>query len=431
MIIAIALPAWPEGGRATDLLTAVLAIAPRVTAGPSERLLWIDGRGLDAAALAADVVALCQRMIEQPSSPPRAGVATVPIVAAIAARQTLQEVMVIPPGRERRYLAALPLAVLTPPPALVRALGSVGLSRCGELAALEREAVEVRFGAEGVACWRLARADDRRLLFRQPPRERHVSSLDWTDFSTPDLEQLVFVIHAMLGTVCDQLAGEGLGATRLSVELTLEGGGRLHRTIGSSRPTRQRLTWLRLIRRDFERVTLPDRVSGVALYVEATAPPQVRQGDLFDHGFASAEAADAALARILDLQADALVRPIRSEHPLPECRVRWVADLPAADGGRSTALPDRPMLHLRLPPAPAPIRVTTRLLRDGVVPLSYRDDDHSYQVMRATLPSRVAVEGIAGTTVHEYHQILRDDGAPVLLCYDEIAATWRLAGWWQ
>ena len=45
------------------------------------------------------------------------------------------------------------------------------------------------------------------------------------------------------------------------------------------------------MRRALERITLPDRVTGVAVQVDTVGAPAVRQGDLFDLGYASAEAA--------------------------------------------------------------------------------------------------------------------------------------------
>ena len=79
-------------------------------------------------------------------------------------------ISVVAPGTDRAFVALFPIDVLDPPPRLVPLLFGIGVATCGELAVLEREAVEVRLGAEGVALWRLARADDRRREAFFPPR---------------------------------------------------------------------------------------------------------------------------------------------------------------------------------------------------------------------------------------------------------------------
>ena len=47
-----------------------------------------------------------------------------------------------------------------------------------------------------------------------------------------------------------------------------------------------------------ERLTVPDAVAGLALEVDGSEPARAVQGDLFDSGFATAGAVEAALARI-------------------------------------------------------------------------------------------------------------------------------------
>ncbi len=429
MLIALSIAEWPAGALATDLLTTLLATAPRAAVSPSSRIAWLDGRGLDATALAEKAAHACASLLG--TRPPRAAIAAVPIVAKVAVERSLMPITVIPAGIERSWLAPQPLAVLSPPPPLPALFIGTGLHRCGELAALDRDTVEVNFGREGLHCWLLARADDRRLLFRPPPRERFSTSIDWTEFSTTSLDQLVFVLNAMLGTVSEHLEGEGLGATKLLVSLALEGGGRIEREIGSPRSTAQRTTWLRLIRRQLEKINLPDRVAGLSLEVAATAPPKVRQGDLFDRGFASAHAAEAAVARVLALQSDAIVRAVRSNHPLPERRLRWVADLPEMGSNADHPPPSTvPSLQFRLLPTPREVEVTEREERGITIPTEYRDNGTRYSVTPAGAPQQVSAPQADPPFDRCYHQVSRSDGTPVLLCRDGTAQRWYLAGGW-
>lgn len=429
MLIALSIPHWPSGPLATDLLATLMATAPRAAISPAEEIAWLDGRGLDAVTLAEKTVNACTSLLG--GDPPRAAIARVPIVAAVAVRRSLLPVTMIPAGIERDWLAPQPLAVLSPPPPLPALFLGTGIHRCGELAALDRDTVEVNFGRDGLHCWRLARADDRRLLFRPPPRERFATSLEWTEFSTTDLDQLVFVINAMLGTIAEHLDGQGLGATKLLLSLGLEGGGRIEKEIGSPRSTAQRATWLRLIRRQLEKISLPDRVAGVSLEIAATAPPKVRQGNLFDRSFASAHAAEAAIARVMALQSDAIVRAVRSDHPLPEKQLRWVADLPEITGRADhPELPLTPSLQFQLLPTPREVEVTERNERGTLIPIEYRDNGTRYAVTPAAAPQELSALHSDPLFSRSYHQMSRPDGTPVLLWRDGAAQRWYLAGWW-
>src|SRR5690606_20021244 len=101
-------------------------------------------------------------------------------------------VWVVEAGREREFMARLPLSWLEPEPRLAVLFAGVGLERVGDLAVLSREAVEVRFGAEAVGLWCLARADDCRRLFGPIPPERPHASIDFVDYVVTDPERLIF-----------------------------------------------------------------------------------------------------------------------------------------------------------------------------------------------------------------------------------------------
>ncbi|HEX9106213.1 MAG TPA: hypothetical protein VF832_03275, partial [Longimicrobiales bacterium] len=172
-------------------------------------------------------------------------------------------VLLVPPGQERSFLAPLPLAVLDAEgadPHVLELLAGVGVETCGALAALEREGVEVRFGAEGLRLWRLARGDDPRLLFQATPPERPQASLDFVDYVVTDPERLAFTVNALLGSICDGLRERGEHARRLHLVLELAGGGRWEQGLRPGRATASRAVWLRLARMALDRTTLPDAV---------------------------------------------------------------------------------------------------------------------------------------------------------------------------
>jgi hypothetical protein len=81
-------------------------------------------------------------------------------------------------------------------------------------------------------------------------------------------------------------------------------------------------------------------VVGVAVEVESTEAAAALQGDLFDVGFATASAVEAAVARLLEDQGEVIREPAASGHPLAEQRGDyrlWVYAKPRACSGRIVA----------------------------------------------------------------------------------------------
>ncbi|HET8625319.1 MAG TPA: hypothetical protein VFM14_17300, partial [Gemmatimonadales bacterium] len=194
---------------AAELGALLLTHAPRVRVdGPT---IWADARGLLACSLADALLALlrAQRCVA-----PRAGVSHVAVAARVASCFGNPDVPIleVPSGAERDFLAPFPIQVLDPPSDVASLLDGVGIERCGELADLTREDVEVRFGPNAVALWRLARADDGRLLFGPAPRPLPHAALEWTDYELRDTERLLFVINRLAGNVTGALRELGQGA---------------------------------------------------------------------------------------------------------------------------------------------------------------------------------------------------------------------------
>ena len=449
--VALLIPDWPTGAAANDLLAQLLSVAPRAAITPDKGLAWLDARGLDPAAL---VERARDALAEIGVTDVRAGAARVPIVAEIiahtsagsntrsgglwfASEPTPASGVSLPVLAERTYLAPLQLDVLKPASKLMSMFASVGLVNCGDLARLTRESVEVRFGRDGLTLWKLARADDPRPIFSARPRELPTASLDWTEFSTTDLEQLVFVLHSLLKTVCDAIAIDGVGARSLTLTLSLEDRTTIVQAVGAARSTAQRTTWLRLMRRALERITLPDRVTGIAVQVDAVGAPAVRQGDLFDLGFASAHAAESAVAHVLDLQGDAVVAAIHGANPLPERRAKWVVDELAEQrnesGQRLKPLlgAATPTLHPMLFPAPREVTVVTQSRRGFASPVRYTDNGVPNPLKESLGPHCLSGDRWTERVAREYHQGVRADGVVVLLYRDALTNQWYLAGWWD
>lgn len=434
MIVCLATSSPLPAESAPELGARALKLAPRIRLEPDRALLWADAWGLDGQAIALELLALAD---ESGWAGTSAGVAASPVAALVAARtRSPDRCTVVPAGRDREFLAPSDLGLLDPPPPtnLFPLFAAVGIRCAGDLARLDREAVEVRFGAEGMRLWRLARADDPRPVFGPRPTELPDAELEWVDYALDRQEQVLFIVHSLLGSVSQALAARGQGAHALALEFALADRTVVTHPVRSSAPTAERALWLRIIRAALEPVTFSAPVTRIALRVEGVAPVPGRQGDLFDRGFATARATEAALAQLLDRQADALVAAERTRHPLPERRIAWralgpEASAPVAGGAAAQGGPAL-SLTLQLAAAPRPVAVRLAPRRGGEVPTSYRDGAAVHPLAETLGPDRVTPVGDDGPA-REYFQGVRTDGMVVLLYRDLVEDRWFLGGWWD
>jgi hypothetical protein len=420
-------------------------------------MIWVDARGLPAQEVGDRTFALAS---EHGIEDARVGVARTAIAAAVAATVGRAPVMIVPPSGERAFLAPYPLrmladaAPLPPSPRLDAALADVGIEHCGELAALTLEEVEVRFGAEGVVFWRLARAQDQRRIFPPASRTLPSASLAWEEYALRDVERLVFVVNRLAGTVCAELQSWGEGARGMTLTLALTDRTTLDRRVRSSRETANRATWTRLLRAELERLTLRGAVSGLSLHVDAVGEVETPQGDLFDRGLQTARAVEEALGRLLDDGQATVVGLTTSAHPRPEQRAQWEpralvdvlrespeARRPGGPEARASAHPGirasgHPSLVLQLVPVPRPVAVKTLPRRDHHAPAAYRERGRGQSpevaLLTAAGPDRISGGAEIGEPyARDYFQCVTTDGLLVLLYHDAIAEQWYLHGWWD
>jgi protein ImuB len=419
-------------------------------------VIWADARGLPAREVADAVFTIAR---DHGVEDARVGVARIAIVAEVAATVGRSPVMIVPPGDERTFLAPYPLRMLaeaspTPPGSkLSAALADVGIEHCGELAALTLEEVEVRFGAEGVAFWRLARADDPRRVFEPRTRALASASLAWEEYALRDTERLAFVINRLAGTVCTELATWGEAARAMTLTLALTSRTSTERQVRSIRPTSSRTTWVRLLRAELERIKLRDAVVGLSLRVDAAGEMENPQGDIFDRGLQSSRAVEEALTRLLDDQQATIVGLTRTEHPRLEDRAQWCSrelgevlrEQGSSTRGSSAGGSRAPSLSLQLLPRARPIAVETAERRDHRVPVSYREraeaqrrrSESASRVSEVSVLTTVGPDRISGGAevgalyARDYYQCVTAAGRLVLLYRDALAGQWYLHGWWD
>lgn len=151
-----------------------------------------------------------------------AGVADEIATALIAARASA----VVPPGGSAEFLARQPLKALVAETSLgadvetVKALGQLGVTTLGELAALPSTAVSTRFGRAGMACHRIASAaPDRRVAPELPAADLSVAITPEDPIDRVDAA--AFAARALAASLHGRLAEAGQNCLRLKVKAEL------------------------------------------------------------------------------------------------------------------------------------------------------------------------------------------------------------------
>jgi hypothetical protein len=416
------------------MATAALKVVPRVALDQGKGLIWADGKSLDMRVICQDLQTV---LMQYGAAHVRLGTALIPIAAEVAARFCGEEknpvsaITQVPAGAEREFLGRHPIDVLDASPPLMNLFDGTGIEMCGDLASLEQESVEVRFGVEGVHLWRLARADDNRLVFAAMPRTLPQSSMDWVDYALADPERLVFVINALVDNVSNALESQGLCAREMTLVFSLANRTSYEHLVRPSRSTASRKAWMRLIRTHLDRIELPDSVTGMLLRVESVTGEVERQGDIFDRGFGTARATEETVAQLLDDQGAVIVVPSNSHHPLIEKRTTWRAQEPSHAAHAHMVKESRadPQLTLQIFPEPRRIIVKTARRRDHDFPLKYRDMDDWVLIESAAGPDRVSGEQWEKGFAREYFRCVNESGTLVWIFREK--GEWYLQGWWD
>jgi protein ImuB len=321
--------------------------------------------------------------------PARAGIADTVFTAALAARTG----QLVPAGGAARWLAPHPVGVLGVP-RLAVLLERLGIRTVGQYAALPEDKVLARFGAEGAAAHRTARALEARPLSVRTSTAEHAVAYTFEPAATL-LEPVTFAAKTLAGQLHEQLAAAGAVCARLEAAIELVDGrslarlfrheGRLSTLAVAERVRGVLQAWQETgaLDGDGER-----GIARLVLRPEQLSPATGRQGALFGERHTPQEVERAA-ARVQALLGHrSVVRMELGGGRGPADRVRLIpfGDL---DTGRRPPAGTWPG---RLP-APHPATVFASWLPAQLTDARGRSVTISARVAVSAAPARVAVEG--------------------------------------
>ena len=278
-------------------LSHILAIAhrlsPRIEICPPDGLLLEVTAKFERKAL--------QKLLQQ-TPPLKIGISSTRITAILTAKT--QSGTVVPPGKERDFLASLPvnllsLAIQESACKLLSTFSQWGIRTLGELAALPEEELVARLGQTGLRLQKMAQGQDTE-SFQSYVKEPHFEESQELEWTLDSLESLTFILGRILEHLCDRLQIYGLAVDSLHLVLRLDNRIFYKRTLQVAFPTRNPKLLLSLLRLDLQSHPPDSGIVGVSLQA-IPAPPRLIQHSLLEPPLPNPEEMSRTLARLTAL----------------------------------------------------------------------------------------------------------------------------------
>ncbi len=269
---------------------------------------------------------------------PRAGAGNTRFGARAAAIVGEGRFRAVPVGgreAEAAFLAPLPIGLLPADAESRERFRLFGLTRIGELAALDRSAVVARFGTPGGELHDLARGLDGRPLRPRRPVERLHAEVQ-LEPPVDTLEPLRFVLRHLCGALCEQLAARGSGAARAVLDVVPERGEPMRHEQALPEPSAASELLERLLMARLEAAPPVGSVERLRLELDGSVPAAGQQLGLFTPQLARAARLDWQLAGLaIRFGPDRLLRArlLDPDALLAADRFTWGAAGPAGPAG--------------------------------------------------------------------------------------------------
>jgi hypothetical protein len=253
----------------------------------------------------------------------RVGIASTCIAAALATRERGSAWRIVPPGRDRDFVARRPLTTLPMERTVRETLARLGLRTCADLAARPASEIEILLGAEGLDAWRLCRAEDPRWPFRPQTPELPAAEADFEP-GIEGTEPLRFVLPGLVEAVLAEAARWQRLPGALRLELRTEDRAEHALDVRPARPTGDVRVLVDLARLALEGVRLEGRISAVRLEAMGWEAAGADQLDAFLPAAPDPSAVLAALAGVLARWGeDALCQALPQGAHLPGRHAEW------------------------------------------------------------------------------------------------------------
>lgn len=285
---------------------------------PEPGLFWVDPNGLSALfnGLERWARAVHDRLIAERYVGAVVVGAQRPSVFALA-RVGQGPRVFADPAEEARLAARVPLGRLGVEPRLCEQLALLGVRTAGELLALPRAGLHLRYGVEAARLHDFLNGKSWTPLLPRVPVEPLIVALA-VEPPDDDLTRLLFGLKGTLHGVVEQLHAQQHAITALALRFELERGPAHAERVETAAPTLDVIQLVELLRLRFGHVTLPSAVERIVTEVEHVRV-HPRQLALHRERTRDLEAAARALARLrASFGPDSVTRARLREAHLPE-----------------------------------------------------------------------------------------------------------------
>jgi protein ImuB len=467
LVVRVASPALERAARET-LLDVALSLSPRAELAPrssglfvSEGAVYVDASGIDA--LHEDERSFASVLLARSERAGLAGVvalASSRSIARLAARHlahsSTEAIQVLSEKGEKTFLGPLPIDLLDPNDRMAETLTRFGIHRIADLLRLPRRDLAARLGPEILDLTRLARGEEIETPLPAPQNHRLEEGFD-LEAPIASAEPLAFVFRGLVSRLIGRLELRSLGCVSLSLEMTLENGGKENRRIGLATSTQDERVLLRLLRLEIESNPPDVAIDGVCLSCDGV-PLRREQLDFFEPRGPSPSQLDETLAELSalcgpervgspalvdDHRPDAFaLKPFTPKRWAPPSSRRGASSRKASGGRRerhrttpshpTKPSPSRsgklkaPQLTLRAfrPPLHAEVRI------EAGRPTFLRSAVSQGEVLGSAGPFRTT-GGWWSESAHfavDHYDIQMTDGTVLRLCFDWKRKRWQIDG---
>lgn len=317
-----------------DLLAVLDRFSPAVESTiPGHAFLDITGSEMLFGPEPELARRLCGEALAALRLEPKAGAASSKTVAAIAANIAgRSQPCIVPPGRERDFLAPLPISLLPLSEEARAWLERLGLRTISQVAELPEDALASQLGPEGLPAGRLARGSDTAPVIPHPRPATIERSLAW-DEPADSLEFLASATEKLLDRLAPSLRTRQQACGEIRLAFQCEGAPEEETALPLKIPTNNRDDLLRRVRNHLDGATLPAGATGLRLTLARLGPEWGRQPELASERMRKRRALIRAAGRLRErFGYPPLLRVIHAD---PACRIperRWaLAEFPPAD----------------------------------------------------------------------------------------------------
>jgi protein ImuB len=275
-----------------QIIALAQVLSPRVEAHPPDRVILEISERQESKVYA--------QILETLNQPFRLAVASTRTAALLAASQA-EPGIIVPCGKEREFLAPLPVQILSLlgmplKREVLITLRNWGIQTLAELASLPNTELVARLGPSILDLQKTARGEDCSLFQPFIPEIRFEESQE-LDFTLISLEPLNFILSNLLERLGARLFETGQAAETIHLNLKLEDGSYYQRKVRLASPIRDPKVLLSLLRLDLQ--THPPAAGIAGLHLEIDPVPfQVFQYTLFQPPVPNPEKLSRTLARL-------------------------------------------------------------------------------------------------------------------------------------